>query len=738
QHGQQRYYSAHTNDEAATVKKTTILDIKKKFAKSIPISMVTAYDYCSAKEVDRAAIDITLVGDSLGMVVLGEKGTTNVTMDQMVHHCKAVMRGTTRAFVVGDMPFGSFETSPRDAVQNAIRLMKEGGVDAVKLEGGKKHMDKVKEIVKAGIPVMGHIGLTPQSVSAFGGFKLQGKTSIEAMNIMEDALALQEAGCFAIVIEMVPELVAANITQRLSVPTIGIGAGAGTSGQVLVYHDMLGLYSDFVTKFCKQYATLSPTINEGLKNFKKEIEERKFPLQQHSFAMKEEEANKFIQSLSVQDQQNQPAVNNTNNNSNSSTSDMGRGIVNNSENISAMLKELRQKEKEIEEAILAASKATAAVSATSAASRIAVSQASLKVEPERYQLSMHGTRRPKIVVIGAGAMGSYFSAKLAAKDFADVWMVSAWKEHVERINKNGLNLINLEGRPESIRTVRATLDALDVIKDGYPDLCLVLVKSHSTKQASITAAKMVGGNPNAIVLTLQNGVGNREEIEQTISEKGYKNKVWQGVTSNGAVMDGAGTVRHTGSGLTYLASPSLPDAPEANLEPQTLEEYRALQALGAIFNDAGISSELSYDVESLVWSKVVVNAAINPLSAVLGVPNGYLVKDDYSKNLMKKIIVEGMEVCKAKGIKLPYGEDTEEGFKYVANIAERTSANYSSMLVDVIRGQPTEVNSINGVIVKEGERLDVNVAYNKMIMEMVLKCHTSSSNRLESASIGKL
>jgi 2-dehydropantoate 2-reductase len=243
---------------------------------------------------------------------------------------------------------------------------------------------------------------------------------------------------------------------------------------------------------------------------------------------------------------------------------------------------------------------------------------------------------------------------------------------------------------------------------------------------------MVGGNPNALVLTLQNGVGNREEIEQTISEKGYKNRVWQGVTSNGAAMDGAGTVRHTGSGLTYLASPSLPcdvgfNSDIANLEPSTAEEYRALQALGAIFNDAGISSELSYDVDSLVWSKVVVNAAINPLSAVLGVPNGYLVKDDYSKNLMKKIIVEGMDVCKAKGIKLPYGEDTEEGFKYVANIAEQTSANYSSMLVDVIRGQPTEVKSINGVIVKEGERLDVNVAYNKMIMEMVLKCHSTGS-----------
>ncbi|EFA85778.1 3-methyl-2-oxobutanoate hydroxymethyltransferase [Heterostelium album PN500] len=668
-----RNYSTHTNEDAAVVKKTTILDIKKKYKQSIPISMVTAYDYCSAKEVDKAGIDITLVGDSLGMVMLGDKGTTNVTMDAMIHHCKAVMRGTQRSFVVGDMPFGSFETSPRDALHNAIRLMKEGGVDAVKLEGGAKMKDTIREIVRAGIPVVGHIGLTPQTVSSFGGFKLQGKTSDEALSILEDAMALQEAGCFSIVIEMVPQLVGEMITKHLSIPTIGIGAGSGTSGQVLVYHDMLGLYSDFMPKFCKQYASLSSTIHEGLKNFKKEIEQRQFPTPQHSFTMKEEESKKFINILN--------SNNNSNNNNNGTDENLysKSQYLNNSDNIKEKLKELKEKEKEIESLKIASTKTAKSITEQQQLQK--PKQQTLKIETERFFLTPNGIKRPKIVVIGAGAMGSFFSAKLAAKDFADVWMVSAWKEHVDRINNNGLTLYNLEGKSESITSVRATLDALD------------------------------------------NGVGNREEIETTINEKGFKNKVWQGVTSNGAVMAGAGSVRHTGSGLTYLASPSLAGLMMAgnnnnnghyqnhpttlDNEPKTLEEKRALEALGEILNEAGIVSELTYDVDALVWSKVVVNAAINPLSAVLGVPNGYLVQDEYSKNLMKKIIVEGMEVCKAKGIKLPYGEDTEEGFKYVANIAERTSTNYSSMLVDVIRGQPTEIKSINGVIVKEGERLDM-------------------------------
>eukprot|EP01132_Coremiostelium_polycephalum_P001937 gene1937-2372_t len=683
--------------------------------------MVTAYDYCSGKEVDRAGIDIVLVGDSLGMVILGEKGTVNVTMDQMIHHCKATMKGVKRAFVVGDMPFGSFETSPTEAVANAIRIMKEGGVDAIKLEGGRKHVDSIKAIVKAGIPVMGHIGLTPQSVSALGGFKLQGKTSEEAMSILEDALALQEAGCFALVIEMTPEVVASSITKLLKIPTIGIGAGGGTSGQVLVYHDMLGIYSDFVPKFCKQYSNLSKSINDGLVNFKKEIEDKSFPSQNHSFSMKDQELNLFFDSINSK-------FNSSNNTSTTTTTTTTTKPILDFESLRSsntliLNNNLDKKSKNNSNATTATAIKTPTPSSTTTI--LSTQQTIPKstttnsfiipppfIQDHELHISSRPIKKPKVVVIGAGAMGSLFSAKLASNDLADVWMVSSWKEHVEKINRNGLTLYGMDGKPEIVTSIKATLDALDVIKDGYPDLALVLVKSHSTKQASITSAKMVGGNPNAVVLTLQNGVGNREEIESTINEKGYKNKVWQGVTSNGAIMVGAGVVKHTGFGPTYLASAS-----------NKSDEFKLLTSVSDILNGAGITSELTNDVDGMVWGKVVVNAAINPLSAVLGVPNGYLVENEYSKNMMKRIIGEGMEVCKAKGIKLPYGDDFEEGYRYAADIATRTSTNYSSMLQDVIRGQPTEIKSINGVIVTEGERLEVDVAYNKMIMEMVLSCY---------------
>jgi len=707
-----RFYSTQ-ND----LKKTSILDIKKKYKDNVPITMSTAYDYCSSKEVDRAGIDTILVGDSLGMVMLGEKGTTGVTMDQMIHHCKAVLKGSNRCFIVGDMPFGSFESSERDAVQSAMRLVKEGGVDAIKLEGGKKHKDKIKAIVDSGIPVMGHIGLTPQSISALGGFKLQGKTSQEAMDILQDALALQEAGCFSIVLEMVPDAVASLITQSLRIPTIGIGAGNGTSGQVLVYHDMLGMYSDFKPKFVKQYCNLSETIHKHLKEFKTDVESKQFPSTNHSFSMKENELISFINNLKEEDtfktKDFKPIIDNNqlilNSNIKKDNSNNTKDNINNSNNSNNSNNNKNEKDNIKENTSYNINKNNNKTTMTTTTKTI--NQASLNLLPNK--------KVPKIVVIGAGAMGSFFSAKLASKNNSEVWMVSAWKEHVEKINKSGLTLFNLNGEQENIKNIKATMDGMDVIKDGYPDLALVLVKSHSTKQAALTAAKLIGGNPNASVLTLQNGVGNREEIESTILEKGLKNKVWQGVTSNGAIVVAPGLVQHTGIGSTFLASPYLQNNEDPN---SSIEERQAMEIVNGILNESGVNTQLSYNVDGMVWGKVIVNAAINPLSAVLGVPNGYLVSNEYSKNMMKRIIDEGMDVCKAKGIELPFGQDSEDGFKYAQHVANSTFNNYSSMFQDVARGQPTEINSINGVIVKEGEKLDIGVENNKMIMEMVLSC----------------
>jgi 3-methyl-2-oxobutanoate hydroxymethyltransferase len=268
------------------VRAVKLPDLVRKFQAGEPMSMVTSYDVTSAAIVNDTRIDMILVGDSLGMVMLGRASTTSVTMDEMLHHCRAVRAGAPRPFVIGDMPFGSYEASDVDAVHNGVRLMKEGAVDAVKLEGGARMADRIRALVRAGVPVMGHIGLTPQTASNLGGFVVQGNSIESARSVLRDALAVQEAGAFAMVIEMVPELVATHVTRQLSVPTIGIGAGVGTSGQVLVWHDMLGLYRSFVPKFCKQYATLGTEAQRALEQFHDEVAQRHFPQKQHKFLMK--------------------------------------------------------------------------------------------------------------------------------------------------------------------------------------------------------------------------------------------------------------------------------------------------------------------------------------------------------------------------------------------------------------------------------------------------------------------
>jgi len=279
-----------------TRKKITILDLQKKRNAGKPIAMVTAYDYPSAILAEQAGIDMILVGDTLGMVVHGFESTVSVTMEMMVMHCAAVTRAGSAAFVVGDMPFGSYEISREEAVRHAVRLVREGGVHAVKLEGGIEMADTVAAIVRAGIPVHGHIGLTPQSATQLGGFLLQGKTADSARKLLNDALALQEAGCFAIVLEAVPDRVAKMITQNLSIPTIGIGAGVGCSGQVLVWHDMLGLFDRFKPKFVKQFENVGQTIVNGLSQYVKEVHQGVFPTPAHSFKIREKEWQGFTQS----------------------------------------------------------------------------------------------------------------------------------------------------------------------------------------------------------------------------------------------------------------------------------------------------------------------------------------------------------------------------------------------------------------------------------------------------------
>ena len=278
-------------------KKITIHTLQKKKEKKKPITMVTAYDYSSAVLVDEADMDMILVGDSLAMVMLGLDSTVSITMEEMLHHCKAVSRGAKNAFLVGDMPFMSYQPSRSEAIRNAGRFLKEAGMDAVKLEGGSEVADTIRAIVDAGVPVMGHIGLTPQTVSQLGGYKVQGKTAVSAQTLLDDALKLEEAGCFSIVLEAVPPAVATAISKRLSIPTIGIGAGAGCDGQVLVYHDMLGLFNKYMPKFVKEYARVGDLIHDALVNYRQDVVNRDFPAEEHTYSMKQEEEDSFLKSL---------------------------------------------------------------------------------------------------------------------------------------------------------------------------------------------------------------------------------------------------------------------------------------------------------------------------------------------------------------------------------------------------------------------------------------------------------
>lgn len=273
--------------------KNTVATFKKMKNEGTKISMLTAYDYSTAKLVDEAGINSILVGDSLGMVMLGYEDTLSVTMEDMIHHTAAVARGAKNALVVGDMPFMSYEVSVEQAVINAGRLMKEGRANAVKLEGGVRVAEQIKAITKAGIPVCAHIGLTPQSVNAFGGFKVQGKTAEAAQQMVKDALAVQEAGAFAVVLECVPAKLAAIISEKLDIPTIGIGAGAGCDGQVLVYQDMLALFSDFKPKFVKHFGNIGPQMTAAFKAYDEEVKTGTFPSEEHTFKIDEEALEKL-------------------------------------------------------------------------------------------------------------------------------------------------------------------------------------------------------------------------------------------------------------------------------------------------------------------------------------------------------------------------------------------------------------------------------------------------------------
>lgn len=280
-------YSTHAQVRKGKVNVGTI---QKLYKQGTPISCLTAHDYPSAQAANNAGIDIILVGDSLAMVSCGYDDTTQLGMDEMLYHCRAVKRGTKNSYLVGDMPFGTYEVSPEEAMRNAIRMVREGGMEAIKLEGGAEMAETIRKITRNGISVMGHIGLLPQRQASLGGFRVQGKTAVQAEAILQDALAIQDAGCTSMVLEAMPPEVASYITSKLSIPTLGIGAGSGCSGQVLVQMDILGVFDRFTPKFCKQYDQIGPKSSAAIARFHEEVKARQFPGREHTYPMDPAEA----------------------------------------------------------------------------------------------------------------------------------------------------------------------------------------------------------------------------------------------------------------------------------------------------------------------------------------------------------------------------------------------------------------------------------------------------------------
>ena len=276
-----------------TAGKLPLTDLAEMKKRREPIVMVTAYDFPSGRLADAAGIDVVLVGDSAAMTVLGHDSTTPATMDDMLLLARAAARGAKRPLVVADMPFGSFQVSDEDAMRNAVRFVKEAGVDAVKVEGAGPTLSRVLALVGAGIPVMGHIGLTPQSATMLGGYKAQGRTAAKARQLLDDALALEAAGCFSIVLECIPAPIAERVTAALSIPTIGIGSGRGCDGQVLVFHDLLGLYEGRAPRFVKRYADVADVIRSALEEYAADVREHRFPAEQHTYAIPDEELARF-------------------------------------------------------------------------------------------------------------------------------------------------------------------------------------------------------------------------------------------------------------------------------------------------------------------------------------------------------------------------------------------------------------------------------------------------------------
>jgi 3-methyl-2-oxobutanoate hydroxymethyltransferase/pantoate--beta-alanine ligase len=641
-------YASATNSSTVQLSKPrtkiTTSRLLAKYKKQTKLTMVTAYDYPSAQVCDESLIDMILVGDSVAMVVMGLEDTVSVTMDAMVHHCQAVKRGSSYSFLVGDLPFGSYNTVDL-ALHNATRLLKEGGMDAVKLEGGTRITPQIKALTNAGICVVGHIGLTPQSYRSLGGFTVQGKRPLEAQRILQDAHDLVDAGVTAMVLEMVPMSLSKQITAAVSVPTIGIGAGPDTSGQVLVYHDLLGLFDKFQPKFSKQYANLRGDMVTALTSYRSEVMEGTFPQPQHSFE------------------------------------------------------------------------------APSDAKAVAKSTSGIE------DITAEVTYRRNIAVIGGGAMGSLFAGKLSAVATNKVTVVSQWAEHVDAINRQGLQ-VHQTGRTsqQKVAKKKANLTAtaavdIESTQTHGADVVFILVKSRDTCAAAKTAQQLV--KPGGTVITIQNGIG-YEDIVKGVFGADDSVSLAFGITSCGARMLGPGAVQAAGRGTTTLFSTGAGSRAGGGGEKDRI--LSDLQLCVEDLQESGMRVEVQQDegaAQQQIWRKLAINAVVNPLAALFAVSNGDLLSHAPYRRVLEALVLEVTDVA---GHKMAWSAAELQG--EVHNVLKLTSDNRNSMLSDVQRDATTEFEHINGEILKMAEFQKKEVPINSAlatIFEALAKDKKSAS-----------
>eukprot|EP01101_Sappina_pedata_P010036 TRINITY_DN6222_c0_g1_i1.p1 TRINITY_DN6222_c0_g1~~TRINITY_DN6222_c0_g1_i1.p1 ORF type:complete len:1151 (+),score=340.18 TRINITY_DN6222_c0_g1_i1:26-3454(+) len=613
---------------------TTLRTLKSKYESADPIVMVTAYDHSGALLADQAGIDMILVGDSLAMVMLGHDSTAPATMDQMISHTQSVRRGAKSSFVVADLPFGSYLTVD-DALKNSARFVKECGADAIKLEGGKRIADKVRALVDAGFVVVGHIGLTPQTSTSQGGFVLQGKSTQDAANLIEDALELQKAGCFAIVLEMVPHQLAGYITRNLSIPTIGIGAGNQCSGQVLVYHDLLGLSQGRKPKLCKRYGEIGAQIQNALVQYRDEVRSRSFP----------------------------------------SNCDNAFGMG------SAVMHDLAQNQHQI--------------------------------HPEFDLDSLEIPHKPKrIVVVGGGAMGTLFASKLSQHfqkaGGGRVWLLSGWKEHVDKINQDG---VQVSGDIPSHVTLKATSDPAEILRDGGEiDVAIVLVKGPAT-EAAAEKIRQILPKKGGLVITLQNGIGGLDILRTQLGQ----DRCVGGFTSHACTVLSPGSIRHTGVGNTTLILP----------ESHPLGSAPTARDLADILSQSGISTDViqinspSSEAHAInaIWTKLITNAVINPLTAIFNVKNGEIAANSDFRPLISHMLEEIIAVARSSNIQLD--KTVTSPIEKVLETARATGENTSSMLSDLLRGSPTEISFINGYLVDRARKVGLHLPVNSALVDII-------------------